>query len=54
MIGRKFTWANSLPEPTFKKLDRVLMDANWESQFPLVSVHALERIEGLSIILPLF
>jgi hypothetical protein len=24
------------------------MDANWESKFPLVSVHALERIESLS------
>jgi hypothetical protein len=46
MIGRQFTWANSLPEPTFEKLDRVLMDANWESKFPMVSVHALERIEG--------
>jgi hypothetical protein len=48
MIGRQFTWANSLPEPTFEKLDRVLMDANWESKFSLVYVHALERIEGLS------
>jgi hypothetical protein len=48
MIGRQFTWSNSLPEPTFENLDRVLMDANWESKFPLVSVRALERIEGLS------
>jgi hypothetical protein len=48
MIGRQFTWANSLLEPTFGKLDRVLMDANWESKFPFVSVRALERIEGLS------
>ena len=48
MVGRQFTWANSLPEPTYEKLDRVLMDADWESKFPLVSVRALERIEGLS------
>jgi hypothetical protein len=48
MIGRQFTWANSLPFPTYEKLDRVLMDANWESKFPLVSVRALERIEGFS------
>jgi hypothetical protein len=48
MIGRQFTWANSLSEQTFEKLDRVLMDANWESKFPLVFVRALERIEGLS------
>jgi hypothetical protein len=48
MIGRQFTWANSLPVPTYEKLDRVLMDANWESKFPLVSVRALKRIEGFS------
>jgi exonuclease III len=48
MIGRQFTWANSLPNPTYEKLDRVFMDANLESKFPMVSVRALERIEGLS------
>ena len=48
MVGRQFTWANSLPEPTYEKLDRVLIDTDWESKFPLVSVRALERIEGLS------
>jgi hypothetical protein len=49
MVVRQFTWANSLPEPTFEKLDRVLMDANWESKFPMVFVRApLERIEGFS------
>jgi exonuclease III len=48
MIGRQFTWANSLPDPTYEKLDRVLMDANLESKFPMVSIRALERIEGLS------
>jgi hypothetical protein len=48
MVGRLFTWANSLPEPTYEKLDRVLMDTEWESKFPMVSVRALKRIEGLS------
>jgi hypothetical protein len=48
MIGRQFTWANSLPNPTFEKLDRVLMDVEWESKFPMVSVRALERLERLS------
>jgi hypothetical protein len=48
MIERQFTWANSHLEPTFEKLDRVLMDANRESKFQLVCVRALERIEGLS------
>jgi mannosylglycoprotein endo-beta-mannosidase len=48
MVGRQFTWANSLPEPTYEKLDRVLMGTDWEDKFPLVSVRALERIEKLS------
>jgi hypothetical protein len=48
MTGRQFTWANSLPDPTYEKLDRVLMDTDWEDKFPMVSVRALERIEGLS------
>jgi hypothetical protein len=48
IIGRQFTWANSPLDPTFEKLDRVPMDADWESKFPLVLVRALERIEGFS------
>src|SRR3954469_12772435 len=48
MLGRQFTWANSLPEPTYEKLDRVLMDTDWEEKFPMVTVRALERIEALS------
>jgi hypothetical protein len=38
MVGRQFIWANILPEPTYEKLDRVLMDSDWEYIFPLVSV----------------
>jgi hypothetical protein len=41
-------WANSLPDPTYEKLDRVLMDADWEYKFPMVSVRSLERIEEFS------
>jgi hypothetical protein len=48
MVGRQFTWANNLPEPTYEKLDRVLMDSDWEDRFPMVSVRAFERIEALS------
>jgi len=48
MIERQFTWANSLPEPTYEKLNRVLMDTEWEDKFPMVTVRALERIEALS------
>jgi hypothetical protein len=32
MIGIQFTWANNLPKPTYKKLDRVLMDSDWEDK----------------------
>ena len=53
MTGRKFTWANILPEPTYEKLDRVLMDTDWESKYPMVSVCALERIEALSYHAPI-
>jgi hypothetical protein len=48
MIGRQFTWANCLPEPTFEKLDRVLMDSEWELKYPMVSVHVLPRVQALS------
>jgi hypothetical protein len=34
--------------PIYEKLDRVLMDIEWELKFPLVTVRALERIEALS------
>jgi hypothetical protein len=44
----QFTWANSLPEPTYEKLDRVLMDSDWEHKFPPVSVRFLPRSEALS------
>ena len=30
LSGRKFTWANSLPQPTFERLDRVLVSTEWE------------------------
>ena len=43
LSGRKFTWANSLPNPTYEKLDRVLASVEWEQKFPLVTVQALSR-----------
>jgi hypothetical protein len=48
MVGRQFTWANNLPEPTYEKLDRVLMDSVWEFKLPLVSVRALPQSKALS------
>jgi endonuclease/exonuclease/phosphatase family metal-dependent hydrolase len=43
LTGRQFTWANSLPHPTYEKLDRVLMTTEWELKYPLVTVHTLDR-----------
>ena len=41
LSGKQFTWANSLPTPTYEKLDRVLVSVEWEQKYPLVSVHAM-------------
>ena len=52
LSGRKFTWANAMPNPTFEKLDRVLASVEWEQKFPFVIVQALSR--GISDHTPLF
>jgi hypothetical protein len=43
MSGRKFTWANSRRVPTYERLDRVLVNTDWEQKFPLATVEALNR-----------
>jgi endonuclease/exonuclease/phosphatase family metal-dependent hydrolase len=43
MFGRKFTWANSCRVPTYERLDRVLVSTEWEQNYPLVTVEALNR-----------
>jgi hypothetical protein len=43
MSGRRFTWANSRRIPTYERLDRVLVSTEWEQQYPLVTVEALNR-----------
>jgi hypothetical protein len=43
MSGRQYTWAGSGDDPTFEKLDRVLVSAEWEQKFPLTIVHAKDR-----------
>lgn len=32
---RLYTWANKLDDPTFEKLDRVLVSPDWDLSFPL-------------------
>ena len=51
LIGRQFTWANSLTDPTYEKLDRVLITTEWELKYRLVMLHASDR--GLSDHTPL-
>jgi endonuclease/exonuclease/phosphatase family metal-dependent hydrolase len=43
MSGRRYTWDNSMPNPTYEKLDRILMATEWEQNFPLANVIALSR-----------
>jgi hypothetical protein len=43
MSGRWYTWANLLPNPTYEKLDRVLISTEWELTHPLSMVVALPR-----------
>jgi hypothetical protein len=43
MSGRRYTWANSLPNPTYEKLDRVLISTEWELSHPLSTVVAMSR-----------
>jgi hypothetical protein len=42
LSGRKYTKANNLANPTFEKLNWVLVTTEWE-KFPLTTVHALTR-----------
>jgi len=43
LTGRKFTWANNVPNQTFEKLDRVLACTDFESKYALTTVHTLSR-----------
>jgi hypothetical protein len=43
LSGRRFTWANSRANPTYEKLDRILMSTEWEQNFPLSNVIVLSR-----------
>jgi hypothetical protein len=44
LFGRQFTWASRREIPTYEKLDRVLANVEWEQNFPLVTVHAMNRV----------
>jgi hypothetical protein len=43
MSGRQFTWVGPGDNPTFEKLDRVLVSTDWEDKFPLSWVEPRDR-----------
>jgi hypothetical protein len=43
MMGCQYTWEGLGDNPTFEKLDRVLVSMDWEIQFPLTSVEPRDR-----------
>jgi exonuclease III len=43
MTGRQYTWAGSGDNPTYEKLDRVVVSTEWEINFPLAKVEARDR-----------
>ena len=43
MSGRQYTWAGPRDNPTFEKLDRVLVSTDWEDKFPLSTVEPRDR-----------
>jgi endonuclease/exonuclease/phosphatase family metal-dependent hydrolase len=43
MTDHQYTWAGPGDNPTFEKLDRVLVSTDWEIQCPLTSVEPGDR-----------
>jgi hypothetical protein len=43
LIGRQYTWENNLPDPTYEKLDRVLVTSEWDRGNPLAVVTGMTR-----------
>lgn len=40
---RSFTWCNDHENPTFEKLDRVVVNMEWEMHYPLAKMEAMAR-----------
>ena len=41
MTGGLYTWSNNQEDPTFEKLDRILVSKDWEDIFPTIMVRRL-------------
>jgi hypothetical protein len=42
--NRLYTWTNNQDPPIMARLDRIFVSTDWEANFPLTRVKALERI----------
>lgn len=42
--NRQYTWSNKRPTPTFSKLDRVFTSADWQLNYPVVQLEAMEMV----------
>jgi hypothetical protein len=43
LSGRQITWAGPSDDPTFEKLDRVLVSTDWEDKYPMTTIEAPDR-----------
>jgi len=43
MLGSQYTWVGPGDNPTFEKLDRILVSTEWENHFPLSTVEPRDR-----------
>jgi hypothetical protein len=44
LSGGMFTWSNNQENPTLEKLDRILINHEWENLFPLSSARKIPRV----------
>jgi hypothetical protein len=44
LSGGQFTWSNNQKNPTLKKLDKILINFEWENLFPLSSARKIPRL----------
>jgi hypothetical protein len=44
LSGGMFTWSNNQENPTLEKLDRILINHDWENFFPLSSARKIPRV----------
>jgi endonuclease/exonuclease/phosphatase family metal-dependent hydrolase len=44
LSGGQFTWSNNHKNPTLAKLDRILVNSEWEQKFPLTQSRKIPRI----------